>query len=109
MMVCSGASQRVRPDPISHLLAGFDIWRLDVDRADTELLVAKQALIMRRHVVFDQVRVAIDSTDQIRLVTPSVKIAVSDLSVIIGPNRVVALADVHEHMDVVGKVLRWPY
>ena len=90
-------------DPVGDLLAGFDVRRLHIDRADAELLVAEQAFVVGRHVVLDQERVAIDPADEVGLVAPRVEIAVPDLSVIVRPDRVVALADMHEHVDVVGQ------
>ncbi len=40
--------------------AGLDVRRLHIDGAYTQLLVTEKALEMVRHVVFDQVGVAID-------------------------------------------------
>ena len=90
-------------DPLRDLLAGLDIRGLHIDRADAELLVAEAAFVVRRHVVLDEEGVAIDPADQIRLVAPGVEIAVADLSIVIRAHRVVALADMDEHMDVVGQ------
>ena len=79
----------------------------DVDRADTELLVAKQPLVVRRHVVLDQVSVAINLADQVGFVASYVKITMPDLTIVVWPHRVVALANMRHDMNVLGKPFRW--
>ena len=91
----------MRPDPLGDLLSRLDVRRLHVDRADAELLVAEQSFVVRRHVVFDQVRVAVDPADEVRLVASRVEVAVSDLTVVVWADGVVALADVNGDVDVV--------
>ena len=105
MMVCSGASQRVDFDALDDLFAGFDVGRLDIDCAHAELFVAQAAFVMRRHVVFDQVAVAIDLAHEVGLVASLVKIAVTDLPIVIGADGIVALAYVHHHMHIIRKAL----
>ena len=60
---------------------------------------------MRRHIVFDHITVAGDVAHEVGLVPPLIKIAVPDLSVVIGAHRVVALTDVHHDMHVLGEPL----
>ena len=93
-------------NPICDLFARLHIGVLHIDRADAELLVSEASLVMRRHVVFDKISVAFDPTDQIGLIPPDVEIAMPDLAVIVGADRIVSLADVHHHMHVLGKSLQ---
>ena len=53
--------------------------------------------------MLDQIRVTLDLADQVGLVAAGIEISVADLPVIIGADRIVALADVHGHMDIFGK------
>ena len=69
------------------------------------LLVAKATFEMRRHMVFDDITVAGDVAREVGLLPPLIKIAVPDLSVVIGAHRVVALTDVHHNMHVLGEPL----
>jgi hypothetical protein len=90
----------VSHDALRHEFAGFDFRILHIDGADAELLVAEQALIVVRHVVLDEQRRTFDSANLVGLVTAMVEIAVSDLAVIFLADRVIALANMHGHMDV---------
>ena len=60
---------------------------------------------MWRHIMFDEIEVAVDLTDEIGLVTASVEITVTDLSVIVWSDGIVALANMHADMHVVGNIL----
>ena len=91
-------------DPVGDQLAAFDVRGLHIDGADAELLVAEQTLIVRRHIVFDEIEVAIDLANKIGLVTTSVEITMPDLSIVVGSDGIVALADMYAHMDVVRKI-----
>ena len=73
-----------------------------------QLFVAKQTLIMRGHIVFDEIEVAIDLADKIGLVATGVKIAMPDLSIIIGSDRIIALANMYAYMHVVGEIFDHP-
>ena len=55
--------------------------------------------------MLDQVAVAVDLADQVGLVAPGVEIAVADLAVVVRPDRIVALADMHHHVHVLGQAL----
>ena len=90
--------------PVGNQLPALDVRGLHIDGADAELFVAEQSLIVRGHVVFDQIEVAIDLANKIGLVATGVEIAMPDLAVVIGSDRVVALANMHAHMHVVGKI-----
>ena len=68
-------------------------------------LSPRQFFKMRCHVVFDQVAVTGDLANEIGLVAPGIEIAMSDLAIIVGPYRVVALTDVDHHVHVFGKPL----
>ena len=98
-----GQEPFMRPDPFGDLLAGLHIRRLHVDGTDAELLVAEQAFIVIRHVMLDQIGVAIDPANKIGLVAAHIEIAVPDLTVVIGPHRIIALADVDEDMTSSGR------
>ena len=60
---------------------------------------------MRRHVVFDQIGRALDPADEVGLVAADVEIAMADLRVIFLADGIIALADVHRNMHVVGQAL----
>ena len=47
-------------DPVGDQLATFNVRGLHVDGTYAELFVAKQTLIVRSHIVFDKIEVAID-------------------------------------------------
>ena len=64
-------------------------------RADAELLIAQPILVMMRHVVLDQKRRALDTANEIGLVTPSVEITMTDLSVVFLADGIVALTVMH--------------
>src|ERR1700738_2913897 len=87
-------------DPVNHLLSGLDVWGLHVDGADAKLLVAEVLFVVRRHIVFDEIAVTIDLADKIGFVSSLVEIAVADLSIVVGPYCVIALADVNHDMNV---------
>src|SRR5436305_15116071 len=87
-----GREPSMRFDPLRHLLSGLDIGGLNVNGADTELLVAEMIFIVRRHIVFDEIAVTFDFANKIGLVAPLVKIAVPNLSIVIGAHGVIALA-----------------
>src|SRR5215472_1166845 len=90
-------------DAFGYQSAGLDVRGLHVDRADPQLLVAEQTLEMVGHVVFDQIRMAIDSAYQVGLVAADVEVTVADLPIVVGPNGVVPLADMDGDVDVVGQ------
>ena len=92
-----------------NLLAGFDIRILHIDRPDAKLLIAKEPMKVRRHVMLDQERIAVDRGDDIRLVSAGIEIAMANLTIIIGTDGVVALADMNQDMNIVRQVLRLPY
>src|SRR5271166_1418502 len=83
----------MRSDAVSNLITAFDIWILHIDRANAQLLVTQQTLEMRSHVMLNQITVAFDFADQIRLVPARIEIAMTDLPVVIGADCVIALAD----------------
>jgi len=95
----------MRLDALDNLFGAFDIGRLNVDRAHRELPVAEATLVVRRHIVLDEKAVAFDLADEVGLVAPVIEIAVADLTVIIGADGVVALADMNHHMHILGKIL----
>jgi hypothetical protein len=53
--------------------------------------------------MLNQISIAFDLADQIRLIAAGVEIAVPDLPVIIGANRVIALADMNQNVHIIGK------
>ena len=61
--------------PVGNQLPALDVRGLHIDGADAQLLVAEQTLIVRGHVVFDQIKVAIDLANKIGLVAAGVEIA----------------------------------
>jgi hypothetical protein len=71
--------------PVGNQLPALDVRGLHIDGADAQLLVAEQTLIVRGHVVFDQIKVAIDLANKIGLVAAGVEIAMPDLPVVIRP------------------------
>jgi len=87
-------------DPLNHQLPGLDVWVLHVDSADTKLFVSKVLFVVRRHIVLDEIAVTLDVADKISFVAPLVEIAVADLSIVVGPYCVIALADVNHDMNV---------
>ena len=105
MMVCSGASQRWTLMRSATCLAGLNVRRLHIDSADAELLVSEALLIVRRHVVLDQIAIALDAANEISLVAADIEVAMADLPVIIGADRVVALTDMHHDVHVLGQAL----
>src|SRR4051794_16699780 len=78
-------------DTLRHLLSGFDVGCLHVDRTHAELFITQVALVMRCHVVFNQITVADNPAHKVGLVAPLVKITMTDLPVVIRANRVVSL------------------
>ena len=88
-------------NPLYDLLRGFNIGRLNIDCADAELLLAEKGLVVRRHVVFDEITITIDLTNKICFITAMVEVAMTDLSVVIGANGVIALANMHHDVHVV--------
>jgi len=95
-----GREPSMRFDPLNHLLSGLDVWGLHVDGTDAKLLVAEVLFIVRRHIVLDEIAVTLDVAYKIGFVAPLIEIAVADLSVVIGPYCVIALADVYHDMNV---------
>ena len=105
----------IRFDAVGDLLAGFYVRVLHVDSAYAKLLVAEQTLVMPASYRLDQVCVAVDLGDNIRFVPAHIEIAMSDLSIVVGTDRVVTLADVpgeniarqtlDNHVDYVDGVL----
>ena len=95
----------MRFDPLDHLLSGLDIGGLNVNGADTKLFVAKVLLVVRRHIVFDEIAVTLNFTYEIGLVAALVEIAVADLSVVVRADGVIALADMDHHMNIIGQSL----
>src|SRR5580704_7620174 len=62
---------------------------LDIDRADTELLVSEQAFKSVRPVMLDQVGIAFDLTDQIRFIAARIEVPVADLPIVMSADGVV--------------------
>src|ERR1700730_9651609 len=60
---------------------------------------------MRCHVMLDQKTIAFDLADQIRLVPAGVKIAVTDLPVVIRADRIIALANMDQNVHIIRKPL----
>src|ERR1700730_4086027 len=87
-------------DPPNNYLPSLDVGVLHVDSADTKLLVPKVLFIVRRHIVFYEIAVTLDVANKISFVAPLVEIAVADLSIVVGPYCVIALADVNHDMNV---------
>ena len=85
-------------------LSAFDLWVLDIDGADAKLFVAEQPFVVMGHVVFDQIRRAINLADKVRLVAAAIEIAMTDLRIVFLADGVVALADVGRDVDIVGKI-----
>jgi hypothetical protein len=93
----------VRFDAFGYLGGGLDIRRLHIDRADPQLLVAEKAVEVVGHIVFDQIRVALDAAYEIGLVAADIEVTMADLPIVIGANRIVALTNVHRKVNIVGK------
>jgi len=68
-------------DPIGNQLPVLDVGGLHIDGAHAELFVPEQTLIMRGHIVFDEIEVAIDLANKIGLVATDVEITMPDLSI----------------------------
>jgi hypothetical protein len=100
-----GCKPWVSADSPGDRFAALDLRILHVNRADTELLVAQQSLLMWRHVVLDQIRRAIDVADKVRLVATGIEVTVANLRVVFLADRIVALADAHRDVDIIGNVL----
>ena len=83
MIVCSGASHPCALIRSATCSSGLDIGGLNVDRADTELFVAKALLVVRRHIVFDEIPVTLNFTYEIGLVAALVEIAMANLSIVV--------------------------
>ena len=98
-----GREPSMRFDPLHHLLSGLDIGGLHVNGADTKLFVAKVLLVVRRHIVFDEIAVTLNFADEIGLVAALVEIAVANLSIVIRAHGVIALADMNHHMNIIGQ------
>ena len=62
-------------------------------------------LVVRCHIVLDQIAIALDLADQVCLVAYLVEIAMADLPVVISPYGVVALANVHRDMHFIRQVI----
>ena len=77
-------------DAFRDLRSRLDVRCLHVDSANTELLVSEILLIMRRHVVLDEIAVALDATNKVSLVPADVEVAMANLPVIIRADRVIA-------------------
>jgi hypothetical protein len=95
----------MRFDAVRDLFSRLHVGTLHIHGTHTQLFVAEKPLVMGRHVMFDKVSVAIDLANEVRFVPPGVEIAVANLTIIIGPDCIIALAYVHHHVDVVGKSL----
>ena len=95
----------MRSDAVSNLITAFDIWILHIDRANAQLLVTQQTLEMGSHVMLNQITIAFDFADQIRLVPARIEISMTDLPVVIGADCVIALADMDQHMNILWKPL----
>jgi hypothetical protein len=85
-------------DPVGNQLPALDIWGLDIDSAYAELFITEQILIVRGHIVFDEIKVAIDLANKIGLVATGVEITMPDLAIVIGSDCVVALANMYAHV-----------
>src|SRR5215475_9344706 len=93
------------PDAFGNRLATFDFGVLHVDSADAELPIAEVSFEMMSHVVLDEIGGARDLADKIGLVTADIEITMADLSVVFLADRIVALADMHRHMNLVGNAV----
>src|ERR671912_739111 len=83
-----GRKPTVAADARRDRLAGLDLRVLHIHRADADLSVAQQAFVVAGHVMLDQVRRALDLTNQIGLVAPGVEVAMADLRVVLFADRV---------------------
>jgi hypothetical protein len=55
-------------------------------------------------IMLDQVRLAFDLADEIRLITSRIKISMPNLPIIVRAYRVVTLADMDRNMNILGQV-----
>lgn len=92
------------PDAVSNSFAGLNIRCLNVDGSNPQLSIPQVTLKVRGHIMLDQIGIAFDPANQVRLVAPFIEIAVTDLAVVIWANRIVALANMDGHMNVVGNI-----
>ena len=90
----------MRSNSFCDYFASFDIWSLNIDRADAELLVPEEFLKGIGPIVLDQVRIAFNLADEIRLITAGIEISVPNLTIIVRAHRVVTLADMHGNMNI---------
>ena len=105
MIVCSGESQRciLMRSATCAPVSTFGAW---TSTAPTpSLFFTEVALIMRRHVVFDQITVAGNPAHEVGLVAPLVKITMTDLPIVVRANGLIALTYVHHDMHVIWKAL----
>ena len=94
----------MRTNSFCDYFARFDIWSLNIDRADAELLVPKEFPKGIGPIVLNQVRIAFDPADEICLIASRVKISMPNLTIIVRAYRVVTLADMDRNMNVLGQV-----
>jgi hypothetical protein len=87
-------------DAARHQFSRLDFGILHIDCTDAELPVAQSALVMMRHVVFDQIGRASDVTDLIRLIASGIEIAMANLPIILFADRVITLTNMHRNMDL---------
>ena len=99
-----GRQPIVLGDALGNLLAGLYVGRLNVDGSYTQLPIAQEILIMRCHVVLYEVSIAFDLAHEIGLIAPDVEIAVANLTVIVGADCVITLANVDHYMHVIRQV-----
>ena len=99
-----GSEPWVRSSSFCDYFARFDIWSLNIDRADAELLVPEEFPKGIGPIMLDQVRLAFDLADEIRLITSRIKISVPNLPIIVRAYRVVTLADMDRNMNILGQV-----
>jgi hypothetical protein len=92
-------------DPVGNKFASLDVRTLNINGTDTELFVAQMGFVVRRHVMLNEKAVTFDLANQVRFVTPRIEIAVSYLAIIVGTDRVIALANVDHQVHVVRQAL----
>ena len=92
----------MRSNSFRNYFARFDIWRLNIDRADAELLVPEEFLKGIGPIMLDQVRIAFNLADEIGLITSCIEISVPNLTIIVRAYRVVTLADMDGNMNIRG-------
>src|SRR4051812_45836466 len=92
-------------DTLNDLLWSLDVWGLNIDRANAKLVVPQTVLVMRGHVVLYQVASAVNPAHKVGLVRAKIEIAMADLPIIIGPDRIISLAYVHGHVHIVWESL----